>query len=239
MILANLVKAVREQNYYAVFLEFAIVILGVVIGFQITAWNAQREDNARAAALLDRLEAEITDVLAEREGALEYFEARQRILAGFNAVLTPGSEEEGSDALCNAIDDSHIYIWGAVRIPVLEEIRDTGDIRLLTNARARNALVALDISNNTSRDRAATIRSVESIIRLQFPDLLTVLPFTEGEIEDNEWPLSCDWQGMRENPAVFNAISNNYDRLGALLNLRQRENEALRAALDALADARS
>ena len=32
MILTNLVKAIREQNYYAVVLEFLIVIAGVVIG---------------------------------------------------------------------------------------------------------------------------------------------------------------------------------------------------------------
>ena len=37
MILQNLTKAIREQNYYAVVLEFLIVIAGVVIGFQITA----------------------------------------------------------------------------------------------------------------------------------------------------------------------------------------------------------
>ena len=42
MILANLVKAIREQNYYAVVLEFLIVIAGVVIGFQIQAWNQTR-----------------------------------------------------------------------------------------------------------------------------------------------------------------------------------------------------
>jgi len=42
MILQNLSKAVREQNWFAVFLEFVIVIAGVVIGFQITARNAER-----------------------------------------------------------------------------------------------------------------------------------------------------------------------------------------------------
>ena len=33
MILSRLMKAVREQNWFAVTLEFLIVILGVVIGF--------------------------------------------------------------------------------------------------------------------------------------------------------------------------------------------------------------
>lgn len=32
MILQNISKAIREQNYYAVALEFVIVIAGVVIG---------------------------------------------------------------------------------------------------------------------------------------------------------------------------------------------------------------
>lgn len=43
MILQNLSKAVREQNWFAVVLEFVIVIAGVVIGFQINAWNERRQ----------------------------------------------------------------------------------------------------------------------------------------------------------------------------------------------------
>ena len=35
MILQNISKAIREQNWFAVVFEFVIVIAGVVIGFQI------------------------------------------------------------------------------------------------------------------------------------------------------------------------------------------------------------
>jgi len=37
MILARITKAIREQNWFAVVLEFVIVIAGVAIGFQVTA----------------------------------------------------------------------------------------------------------------------------------------------------------------------------------------------------------
>ena len=50
MILARLSRAVREQNWFAVVLEFVIVIAGVVIGFQVTAWNAERAERARRDA---------------------------------------------------------------------------------------------------------------------------------------------------------------------------------------------
>ena len=48
MILARLSRAVREQNWFAVVLEFFIVIVGVVIAFQVTAWNEARQDRADA-----------------------------------------------------------------------------------------------------------------------------------------------------------------------------------------------
>ena len=58
MILARLSKAIREQNWFAVVLEFVIVIAGVVIGFQITAWAQARADAEREALMLTRLHAE-------------------------------------------------------------------------------------------------------------------------------------------------------------------------------------
>lgn len=48
----------REQNYYAVAVEFVIVLAGVVIGFQVNAWNEARVSDQRAVELLDRIEEE-------------------------------------------------------------------------------------------------------------------------------------------------------------------------------------
>lgn len=58
MILARITKAIREQNWFAVAVEFLIVILGVVIGFQVTAWNAQRAEATRTSVLIERVEEE-------------------------------------------------------------------------------------------------------------------------------------------------------------------------------------
>ena len=55
MILARISQALKDQNWLAVAIEFVIVILGVVIGFQISAWNDQRQAVARAEVLTERL----------------------------------------------------------------------------------------------------------------------------------------------------------------------------------------
>ena len=51
MILARLSRAIREQNWLAVAIEFVIVIAGVVIGFQISAWASERQAAAAAKQL--------------------------------------------------------------------------------------------------------------------------------------------------------------------------------------------
>jgi len=46
MILARITRAIREQNWFAVCLEFVIVIAGVVIGFQVTGWAGEQDQRA-------------------------------------------------------------------------------------------------------------------------------------------------------------------------------------------------
>ena len=55
MLLQRLSRHVREQNWFAVALGFVIVITGVVLGFQITAWNEDRREDAREQLIIDRL----------------------------------------------------------------------------------------------------------------------------------------------------------------------------------------
>lgn len=52
MILQNLTRAIREQNWFAVVVEFLIVIAGVVIGFQIQGWNETRQERREAERTL-------------------------------------------------------------------------------------------------------------------------------------------------------------------------------------------
>jgi hypothetical protein len=60
-ILGRLATAVREQNWFAVVLEVCIVIVGVVIGFQVTSWGQDRADRAREQTYLRQLVEDLTE----------------------------------------------------------------------------------------------------------------------------------------------------------------------------------
>jgi len=140
-ILGRLSKAVREQSWFAVVLELAIVVLGVVIGFQVTAWGQARADRAAEQTYLHQLAAD----LAETE---------RRVLA------VDSLNRAGGDALVKFIrafaadsppPTDSLLKWGwetdyiDIVTPVLgtgEALLSTGDIRLVRDDSLRSAIVA-------------------------------------------------------------------------------------------------
>ena len=58
MRLRHLTKNVKDQNWFAVFLDFLIVVLGVFVGIQLGNWNGDRQTRASLADAQARFVAE-------------------------------------------------------------------------------------------------------------------------------------------------------------------------------------
>lgn len=65
MILRRLATSIRKQDWFAVVIEFAIVVLGIFVGLQVTEWNEQREAKARELAWLVQLSEDLDAMSAE------------------------------------------------------------------------------------------------------------------------------------------------------------------------------
>ena len=82
-ILGRLAEAVRQQNWFAVALELLIVVAGVVIGFQVTAWGqAQTARQTETQSLREVRDALIRDLgdIRLNAGHHERGEASARLL---------------------------------------------------------------------------------------------------------------------------------------------------------------
>lgn len=74
MILRRLTKHVQDQNWFAVGLDFVIVVAGVFLGIQIGNWNADRALTQKAAAYEQRLVVEMADQALNYRFARIYYE---------------------------------------------------------------------------------------------------------------------------------------------------------------------
>ena len=80
MLLRSLTKHVKDQNWFAVFLDFLIVVVGILIAFQITNWNEARSDRAAEAEYMLALEVDVKesiDEIAEISGLFQKQEKAQ------------------------------------------------------------------------------------------------------------------------------------------------------------------
>lgn len=141
-ILGRLSKAAREQNWFAVALELVIVVLGVVIGFQVTAWGQDRADRAREQVYLRQLAADLDEtlrVIAHEDSIRE-------------AVTTPalltllGSWGSGTPLPVDSIVHLSRQLFTArTLLPTTgtaEALVATGDLTLIRDDSLRNAITA-------------------------------------------------------------------------------------------------
>jgi len=93
MILRRLTKHVKDQNWFAVGLDFVIVVAGVFLGIQIGNWNTDLALHHRAGKLEQQLETEMAAEALNYRFARSYYEEVQ---ANGEVVL---GDAEGTRAL--------------------------------------------------------------------------------------------------------------------------------------------
>ena len=58
MILRRITEHVKAQNWFAVAIDFVIVVIGVFIGIQVSNWNEARIERAKAAFTIAALRSD-------------------------------------------------------------------------------------------------------------------------------------------------------------------------------------
>jgi len=97
MILARLSQAIRTQNWFAVVLEFVIVVAGVLLAFQISLLSERRAMQGRVEFQIELLRTEMRINLAEIQenvGILESNNANVRELRIQLSAYTAGADAE-------------------------------------------------------------------------------------------------------------------------------------------------
>lgn len=71
MLLRRVIDHVNAQNWFAVGLDFVIVVVGVFIGIQVANWNDERLENVRKVQIVEALTADLKDAIRVQEYFVE------------------------------------------------------------------------------------------------------------------------------------------------------------------------
>lgn len=146
MILRRITKHVKEQNWFAVALDFFIVVVGILIAFQITSWNEIRQSYAAERELIERLTTEFStldDVLEQR------LVRGEQLVSGTAELITlirMGDEPQDVEAVNTLLMLASRYS-AAVALPTsFSDALQSGRVSSLRDTNLRDTLNAYVIS---------------------------------------------------------------------------------------------
>ena len=208
MILTRLSRAIREQNWFAVILEFFIVVIGVAVGFQLT----QRYDQAQGAAReAEYLQGIATDYMIYQNILVCRIDVETEIRRGLVHLLDATEGAELSER-------QHERALFAI---TMSQVSQPG-LPLEGNT---SALVAGDLIESISDDQlrglilAAQSISTGTVTSMaQIHDFLLVMPridgFTERRLnEENGFFVASDIDidALRAQPDIRNNLIDLYN----------------------------
>ena len=127
MILRRVIAHVRKQEWTAIGIDFVIVVLGVVVGIQVSNWNETRAERQREQLLLAEMRAELVASIRQTESRRKAFEQVGRSGERAIAFLDKG---QGCGEACwpVIVDFFHASQWQALTIalPTFDEMRRNG-----------------------------------------------------------------------------------------------------------------
>lgn len=198
MILSNLAKAVREQNYYAVALEFLIVIAGVVIGFQIQAWNQNRADRETEQTYLMRLHRDmvrsVCSIQLDVDAVNNWRTRAQRTL---DALLTndpDGVEENGFELIASTRVNT-----GSLFRPTMNELVNGGQMNLISDDTLRTRIAEADAQFTYRSDLIQILATAQPSFVGQVQNRLRPIP---GEL----YVVTYDFEALANDDDFINAL---------------------------------
>ena len=232
MILRRITQHVRDQNWFAVGIDFFIVVVGVFIGLQVSNWNDARAIRLSESDFLGRLHDDIVELQERRDFYdtgrpldMELHVIISEFLMGERDDLSeadklnvrdfPGIESvDGLSAAvtCNAIDWTAALTVPPAVLPTATELVSSGRVNDIASANIRATLQSFLQQTERANDLIFAIEKSSTRLSSRFPDLF--------EIRNKNWEFDfktggppedyrCDYEAMRQDRAFLNAFALN------------------------------
>ena len=215
MILRRLSTAIREQDWFAVVIEFAIVVAGVLFAFQISEAASRQSERAYARDTMVRLERELSEIERVRGYTETFTEQRaDGVAAARPAIMGVESASSLTPEQCFALSRSHIIDRPADGVPTLEEVTQSGILASIDNDELRLAIMRFASKRDAVREWVHQKSPELDDLAELYPDMVWYELVASPE-DDDDWDRKavCDLDTMRASRAFQAHMMGNYSIL--------------------------
>ena len=211
MLLRRITKHVTEQNWFAVFIDFIIVVVGVFIGIQVANWNENLSNQDREHEYIERLKEDFKTIESRMSSNMEVFDKAidgTSYIMKFiteNEIMIESENQIFKDNLAH-IDSNALPAW---RSATYIEMQSSGDFNLINNSHLKKALVNYDQVTEIAHVGAKKL--LNSQIQSVEPTLFSLIKYAPNlnvESGTNSYTVTdFNYQKMVEEPEFLSALS--------------------------------
>ena len=244
MIFRRVKAHIEKENWFAVFIDFLIVVVGILIAFQITNWSEERAERDSERDFLDRLHSDILE-LQERRAEYDlsrpedmktqimiteflYGESEDLSTAeAFQIKSYPGIEKDkglAASIVCNMIDWTSALTVPPAALPTATELISAGRVNDIVSTHVKAALQTFLQQANRAEVYINALEKDSILLSAHYPELIEVRTkkWTFELNGENFSNYRCNYEAMRSNGAFLNAFA---------LNVGNYSNYAIRGVL--------
>jgi len=199
MILRRLAEAVRQQEWFTVFLELIIVVIGILMALQVDNWNQERHARAEAAVLRQQIINDLHRNREEMQARIHYYDQglafAEQALGGLSSEEPPTPDLAWRTVL-GAFQAGQIWPF-QLDSSAFREAQNAGNMAYVADATSLALLARL---------YQVTAYDVELISggRPKYRDL--VRERTPWSIQRHIWNADCQAQSYRGQVIVFELV---------------------------------
>jgi hypothetical protein len=221
----RLTERAKRHDWFAVLIDFIIVVVGIFIGLQVNLWVQTRQDRAVERRYLDRLLADSDESIVVLQQAIALNDRRAATLAAFAAGLENGKPIPGHASLSDVMCRWFVQPAVEIRRGTYAELVSSGRLSLIKDEKLRSDLALQEAAHEEAQ-------------RL---DILTpaILDATAPLAKYRKWKIvptgergtDCefDLSGMRSDDRIQSVVAQLYRDERTNRAFRQRELAAIEA----------
>jgi len=205
MLLRRVMKHVRDQNWFAVALDFLIVIVGVFIGLQVQQWADGQRQARMENFYTQRLHSEVVNLQATRAEIVEIRQGWLEAQSTATSVLFDPRGRDLTELECTSIAFSCIVSNPTDDLASLFEVQSSGQFALFSNPQISSALGAFLLTRARARDADSAVQRIVINLTSKYPDLIQL--HSTSDYSKNPWirpRYRCDTEGMRMSRGFLN-----------------------------------
>ncbi|MEL6687950.1 MAG: DUF6090 family protein [Pseudomonadota bacterium] len=229
MILRRIKAHVEKENWFAVGIDFLIVVIGVFIGIQVANWNASQFERREEAAIIERLRSDFERIEQDADRSLAFHRQMTEDMRTLLRSLQSGVlEDEDIPAIQRALILGPAFQTSADRAGTFTELMSSGRGNIL---RDRDLLHTL-VDYEDFLERYAFAQKFYTEYSLMFTEAfrrgfaynidLQLTEATFALVEEGQTLVSYDFEALVSDPDFYNAAEELFLMHSGTILWRQR-----------------